>query len=127
MHTSYLDNMILYDVLFLLVIDCPRGENGLTWRLALKLDHLDYADDIALISSMIRVTVLVQMIEQKTNKLVEHSEHIGLTVSIEICKVLRMNSKSTEDIIANRHIKDNFDSFGHLGTYVSNEGESTQA
>ena len=59
--------------MFLIVIDwvirrtVQGGGKGLSWREALRLDDLDDADDIALISST------VQQIQQKTNRLVEQA------------------------------------------------------
>ena len=59
--------------LFLIIMDWVmrrtdgNGENGIRWRFTDKLDDLDFADDIALISST------KQQIQDKTTKLEEEA------------------------------------------------------
>ena len=69
--------------LFLIIMDWVKrrtvgnGENGKRWRFTSKLDDLDFADDIALISST------KQQIQNKTTKLEEEARREGLKVSTE--------------------------------------------
>jgi len=61
------------EFLFLIIMDwvtrrtVGNGENGIRWRFTSKLDDLNFADDIALISST------KQQIQDKTTKLEEEA------------------------------------------------------
>ena len=50
---------------------------GLRWKFTSKLEDLDFADDVALISSTQR------HVQLKTNRLVENAERAGLRVNVE--------------------------------------------
>ena len=111
--------------LFLLIIDwimkrtAGNGENGIRWKFTTKLDDLDFADDIALLSST------KQQIQHKTDRLVENSKQTGLKPNIDKCKILRMNAKNQESItISGEPLKD-VDKFEYLGAFVSNAGGGT--
>ena len=62
------------------------------WRFTDQLEDLDFADDIALIS-----TTQHQM-RKKTDKLAETSQRIGLNISKTKTQVMRLNRKNTEPI-----------------------------
>ena len=49
---------------------------GLRWKFTSKLEDLDFADDVALISS---TQIHVQL---KTNRLVENAERTGLRINV---------------------------------------------
>ena len=51
------------------------GENGIRWKLTLKLDDLDFADDIVLLSST------KQQIQHKTTRLDEEARRMALSKS----------------------------------------------
>ena len=74
-------------LLFLIVTHwlMRNGENGIRWRFRSKLDDLDCADDIALISTT------KQKIQHKTTKLEEKATRVGLKVSTEKMEVMRIN------------------------------------
>ena len=69
---------------FLLVLDwvmrntLQEGNTGIRWKFTTKLEDLDFADDIALLSST------KQHIVQKSRK----AESVGLKVNVDKCKLL---------------------------------------
>lgn len=84
--------------LFLLIIDWVMRhtvkEEGtrLRWKFTSKLEGLNFADDVALISSTQR------HVQLKTNRLVENAERTGLLVNVGKCKVMRVNARNNEAI-----------------------------
>ena len=80
--------------LFLIVLDWVKrrtvgnGENGIRWKLTSKVDDLDFADDIALLSAT------KQQIQDKTRKLNVEATRVGMKISVEKTKTMRMNSKN---------------------------------
>ena len=65
-------------VLFLIVMDwvirrtIGHGENGIRWKFTSKLDDLDFADDVVLISST------KQQIQDKTVRMVDQARRLGI-------------------------------------------------
>ena len=82
-----------------------------------QLKDLDFADDIALIS-----TTQHQM-QKKTDKLAETSQRVGLNISKTKPQAMRLNCKNTEPIKFQNGdtIKETKD-FTYLGAVVSTEG-----
>ena len=84
--------------LFLLIIDwvmrhtVKEEGTGLRWKFTSKLEDLDLADDVALISSTQR------HVQLKTNRLVENAARTGLRVNVGKCKVMRVNARNNEAI-----------------------------
>ncbi|KAL9972125.1 hypothetical protein ACROYT_G018376 [Oculina patagonica] len=85
---------------------------GLRWKFTSKLEDLDFADDVALISSTQRHMQL------KTNRLVENAERTGLRVNVGKCKVLRVNAKNNEAITVNGLALEDVEKFIYLGATV---------
>ena len=81
------------DFLFLLVMDwilrrtVGKGENGIRWRLTTKLDDLNFADDIALLSSA------KHHIKEKTARLDGEARRVKLKINWEKTKMMRINPK----------------------------------
>ena len=75
-------------LLFLLVVDwvlrntLKEGNAGIRWKFTTKLEDLDFADDLALLSST------RQHIQTKTNKLAHEAERVGLKVNVGKCKLM---------------------------------------
>ena len=108
--------------LFLLVMEwimrvTVEGSNtGIRWKMCSKLDDLDFADDIAIISST------REQIQQKVRSLSTNSKGIGLKINAEKTKLLRLNTSNTEKVqVDGQDIKE-VESFVYLGANVSNEG-----
>ena len=49
-----------------------HGENGIRWKFTSKLDDLDFADDVVLISST------KQQIQDKTVRMVDQARRLGI-------------------------------------------------
>jgi len=79
-------------LLFLLVVDwvtrnaLQEGNTGIRGKFNTKLEDLEFADDIALLSST------RQHIQTKTDKLAHETGRVGLKVNVDKSKLLRMNS-----------------------------------
>ena len=67
--------------LFLMVMDwimrrtVGKGENGIRWRLTTKLDDLDFADDVALLSSS------RNQMQEKTSRMDMEAKRFGLKIN----------------------------------------------
>ena len=70
-------------------------KSGIRWRFTFKVDDLDFADDIAQISST------NQQIQEKTTKLEEEASRLGLKVNTERTKVTRINGRNQDKIVIN--------------------------
>ena len=96
-------------LLFLLVVDwvmrntLQEGNTGIRWKCNTKLEDLDFADDIALLSST------RQHIQTKTDKLTHEAESVGLKVNVDKCKLLRINSGSNDVVEVNGRGIEDFD------------------
>jgi len=75
--------------LFLIVIDWvmtrteDNSRNGIRWKLTTTLDDLDFADDLALLSSR------WSQAQDKLNRLNQFEGKVGLKINIDKTKVLR--------------------------------------
>ena len=80
--------------LFLLAIDwvmrrTPVGERtGIRWDFTTMLEDLDFADDLALLSSA------MNHLQQKTSRLEVNAAKVGLKLNDKKCKVMKANSRS---------------------------------
>ena len=108
--------------LFLLVMDwimkrtVGNGENGIRWNFMSKLDDLDFADDVALLSST------KQQIQDKTTRMVDEARRVGLRINIDKTKLMKINVRNQEKItIGGRDIEE-VDEFTYLGAIVCKEG-----
>ena len=63
-----------------------QGDTGIRWKMMRQLQDLDYADDIALISS-----TWTQM-QMKLERLGRNSDGMGLKINIDKTKVLSLNA-----------------------------------
>ena len=108
--------------LFLLIIDwvmrhtVKEEGTGLRWKFTSKLEDLDFADDVALISSTQR------HVQLKTNRLVENAERAGLRVNVGKCKVMRVNARNNEAITVNGVALEDVEKFTYLGATVCKQG-----
>jgi len=108
--------------LFLFIIDwvmrhtVKEEGTGLRWKFTSKLEDLDFADDVALISST------QGHMQLKTNRLVENAERTGLRVNVGKCKVMRVNARNNEAITANGLALEDVEKFIYLGATVCKQG-----
>ena len=88
-------------LLFILVVDwvmrntLKEGNTGIRWKFTTKLEDLDFADDVALLSST------RHHIQTKTDKLAHEAERVGLKVNVDKCKLMRINSRSNDGVEVN--------------------------
>ena len=89
--------------LFLIVLDwvmrrtIGNGENGIQWKLTSKLNNLNFADDLALLSST------QQQMQVKLNKLDFEARWVGLKINAEKTKIMRINPHNQEKITVAEH------------------------
>ena len=108
--------------LFLLVIDwvmrksLREGNTGIRGRFTDKLEDLDFADDLALLSSTSR------QLQLKKERLSNASKGTGLKININKTKVMRFNAASEEKVIVNGEELEDVDSFVYLGAKVGTAG-----
>ena len=82
---------VMSGFLFLIVIDwvmtrtVDNSRNGIRWKLTTTLDDLDFADDLALLSSR------WSQAQDKLNRLNQFGGKVGLKINIDKTKVLRYN------------------------------------
>jgi len=113
-------------LLFLLVVDwvmrntLQEGNTGRRWKFTTKLEDLDFADDVALLSST------RQHIQTKTDKLAHEAERVGLKVNVDKCKLLQINSRNNDVVEVNGRGIEDVDRFVYLGATVSKEGGGTE-
>ena len=112
--------------LFLLVIDWIMRQvtedksRGIRWKITTKLEDLDFADDIALISSTF------QHMQEKTDRIHEIAKRTGLKINQSKTKLLRINSKQQTDLVLDNQKIENVEEFVYLGATVSTTGGGTE-
>ena len=106
--------------IFLIVIDwimknvTERNNTWIRWKFMEKLEDLDFADDIALLSSNF------QHMQTKVSKLNNYARKTGLKINSKKTEVLRINSKSNSNItIAGQQLNE-VDKY--MGAIISNQG-----
>ena len=78
-----------------------KGEEGIRWRLTTKLDDLDFADDVALLSSS------RNQMQEKTSRMDMEAKRVGLKINLDKTNVIRINAKNQAPIsIVGKDIKE---------------------
>jgi len=108
---------------FLLALDWTMREatadkrRGIRWNFTTVLEDLDFADDIALLSSKI------SNLKEKTGRLAEEAARVGLKLNARKCKMLRTGfAHSSEDVVVNGEEVEDVAEFVYLGATVNKEG-----
>ncbi len=89
---------ILSPILFLVVIDWVMRnttgdkKRGISWTLFSSLEDLDFADDIALLSSK------QDHIQEKTDRLCQHADQVGLGINAKKTKLMCINTPPTAKV-----------------------------
>jgi len=124
--TGVRQGCVMSGFLFIVAVDwvmrnaTTNKKTGLRWKFTTQLEDLDYADDIALLSSK------HQHLQEKTERLRNHAEYIGLQINTDKTKVLRFNSRVANPIkIQGKDIED-VETFTYLGAIVNKTGGSTE-
>ena len=120
--TGVKQECVMSGFLFLLVIDwvmreTTRNNNtGIRWQMMSKLEDLDFADDITLLSST------HSQMQSKTNSMSGLAKRVGLKINEKKTKILRLNNRKMEPVkLEGKDIED-VDEFTYLGAVVSKEG-----
>ena len=85
-----------------------------------SLEDLDFADDIALLSSR------QDHMQDKTNELTHYSSRLGLHINASKTKEMRINAKSTQNLTINNEDVEKVDVFPYLGSIMSPEDPTTK-
>ena len=115
--TGVKQGCVMSGFLFNIIIDwvmrnTTNARRGLRWKFTTVLEDLDYADDIALLSSRHKD------LQEKCSRLQQVSRYTGLCINTTKTKVLRTNGKVTDTIsIDGLEVKD-VNSFIYLGANV---------
>ena len=110
---------IISPILFLIAIDWIMRKTtsdrprGIQWTLLSHLESLDFANDLAVLSTTYR------HLQEKTNRLSCFAKHTGLNISTTKTKTLFINTSTTEPILADGELLEKVDKFTYLGSIVS--------
>ena len=112
--------------LFLLVIDyvmrttTEGASNGIRWKFTEKLEDLDYADDLALLSSS------ASQCQRKINKLKATAEKAGLKINTDKTKSMRINARTQTPLKIGNEDMEDVVQFVYLGSVMTVSGDSDQ-
>jgi len=117
---------MLSSFLFLLVIDwvtrqCIYGKGtGIQWTSEKNLEHLELADDLALLSHS------VNNIQVKTQDLEASAALVGLRVNKDKTKIMKVKTDSSQVVILANGSIDEVQEFTYLGRVVDVTGGTEQ-
>ena len=116
---------LLSPTIFLMVIDwvmrtTTQVPRGIQWTLTKRLEDLDFADDIALLSHSFQHT------QQKTQDLCSTAKQTGLDINIQKTKCPRTNATQNAPIMLEGEQIENVAKFTYLGSVVSDTGKSEE-
>ena len=108
--------------LFRMVIDwimrktVRYGESGIRWKLQSKPDNLDFADNVALLSS------IRQHMQHKGTRMDEAAKRVGLRINKTKTKVLRINARNKTKLTIDGQGIEELDEFTYLRAKICKEG-----
>ena len=111
---------ILSPLLFLITIDWVMRRTtadrprGIQWNLFRQLEDLDFADDLAVLSSN------HGHLQEKTRRLSQYAKQTGLTINRNKTKIMTINALA-EPITLHGEPFENVDDFTYLGSIISKE------
>ena len=113
---------VMSGFIFLMAVDwiirntTAGSKTGIRWNFTSKLEDLDFADDIALMSSC------YTHMQTKTRQLNQFAARTGLRINKKKTQVLRINSKCKNRILIDDQELKELDKYNYLGTNVSKQG-----
>ena len=114
---------VMSGFLFLLALDWTRREatadkrRGIWWNFTTVLEDLDFADNIAQMSSNI------SNLQEKTRRLAEEAARVGLKLNARKCRTLRTEcAHSSEDVMVNGGEVEDVEELVYLGATVNKGG-----
>lgn len=113
--------------LFLLVINwimrkttTANNNTGIRWKMTTKLDDLDFADGITLLSSS------KDHMQNKLNSLNNYVTQTGLKINAGKTKVMWLNANNSQAITINEKDVDDVEDFIYLGATISKTGGTNE-
>ena len=92
---------------------------GIRWNFTAMLEDLDFADDLALLSSA------MNHLQQKTSRLEVNAAKVVLKLNDKKYKVMKANSRSDEKLRVRGIEVEEVESFTYLGANMTKEGGGT--
>ena len=92
------------------------NRNGIQWTLLEQLDDLDFADDLALLSSS------HQQMQEKTSKLAVISAQVRLNIHKGKTKILKVSTTREDPIILQGSNLEEVQAFSYLGSIIDKNG-----
>lgn len=122
-HTGVRQGCVLSPLLFNIVLDtimiaATREPNGITWGFNSRLEDLDYADDICLLTHQ------QSTMQHKLNQVQEYAERAGLAVNSSKTKFMRINAGNTTPLILGNIPLEEVMEFNYLGSILTATGGS---
>ena len=117
---------VISGLLFLIVMDwimtktVENDNNGIRWNFTTVLEDIDFADDLALLSST------KTHIQKKVDRLNKHSKVIGMKTSIKKTKLVRYNAKDQTPVSIDGKDVEDVDSFTYSDAIVNKTGGAEQ-
>ena len=122
MLTGIRQGCLLSPLLFLVVLDWVtrqafrRSARGIQWQLTQRLEDLEYADDLALL------THRLQDMRSKMEDLMGAGERTGLRVNSDKTKIMKVMSTQVGGVGIGQGLLEEVDSFQYLGSIISKTG-----
>lgn len=119
--TGVRQGCILSPILFIIIIDwvlkrtIEDKRRGLQLGISDCLEDLDFADDLALLSST------MQHLQEKTDRLVKFAEQVGLFVNIKKTEVMSITKNITSSIEIKGEKLKTVNKFTYLGSVISKD------
>jgi hypothetical protein len=112
---------MLSPIIFTMVIDwimktSMHQPRGIQWALISKLEDLDFADDVSLLSHQL------QQMQQKTESPYQTAKSTGLDINIDKTKNLRINAQQNDPINLNGDDIQDVSQFTYLGSIINTMG-----
>ena len=121
--TGVRQGCILSPILFLLVIDWVMRQTnnkprGLQFGIKGVLEDLDFADDLAMLSTS------PEQLQTKTDRLVKFAKQVGLFLNVKKTEVMNIGRTPTQPINIEGSVVKQVNRFTYLGSVISNEDGS---
>ena len=120
--TGVRQGCVMSGFIFIIVIDWVMRKTtdgrrtGIRWDLTKLLEDLDYADDIALLSSTHTQT------QDKNNRLFEYAKNVGLLINTQKTQIMKINPHNQNPVnIDNKAIEETND-YIYLGSTIDKYG-----